>query len=331
MKVLWLSDQDVASLLTMDKTLSLVKTAFEALGRGEAQMPPKIYLDFKEFDGDLRAMPAYLPSHSSAGSTPFASVKVVNSHPHNPERGLPAVTGVLVLVDPQIGFPLAVMAAGTLTDYRTGAAGGVAAKALARPDSTTVGLVGCGRQAATQWKALQYLFSIREVRVAGRSEKEAAAFCEQRAHGQKVSFLPCRTAQEACQSDIVVTTTPSRSPVVKASWIRPGTHINAIGADAPGKQELESDLVLKARVYVDRGEQAFHSGEVNVPLSQGTLRQEQVAGELGEVIAGKKGGRLTKEEITLFDSTGLAIQDVAVAGWVYQRALEKKVGTMLTL
>src|SRR5262245_16551929 len=266
MSVLWLSDQDVASLLTVKEAIPLVEAAFAAVGRGEAQMPPKLYLDFKEFSGDLRAMPAYLPKAGVKGDKPFAGVKVVNSHPKNPEKGLPTVTAVLVLNDPETGLPLAVISAGTLTDLRTGAAGGVAAKALARPESSTLGLVGCGRQAVTQWKALQSLFPIQEVHVAGRTPEEAEEFCRRNAQGNFPVLVP-GNAEKACRADIVVTTTPSRAPVVKAAWIKPGAHINAIGADAPGKQELESALLKKARVVVDSAEQAFHSGEVNVPLS----------------------------------------------------------------
>jgi alanine dehydrogenase len=328
MELLWLSEKDVASLIHVKDAIPLVEQAFLALGTGRAQMPPKTYLDFKEYQGDLRAMPAYLPV--GPGGKPFAGVKVVNSHPKNPEKGLPTVSAVLVLNDPATGMPLAVMAAGALTDVRTGAAGGVAAKHLARPNSTVVGLVGCGRQAITQLKAAASLWPIREVRVAGRDLREAQEFCKARADSVEAEFVPCAGPEQACQADVVITTTPSRQPVVKAAWIRPGTHINAIGADAPGKQELESAILAKARVVVDRAEQAFHSGEVNVPLSTGALKPEQVVGDLGEIVAGKKKGRLSAEDITVFDSTGLAVQDVAVGAWVYQKAVERKIGTWLT-
>jgi alanine dehydrogenase len=328
MQILWLSDQDVRSLVTVEDALPLVEQAFAALGRGEARMPPKIYLDFQEFNGDLRAMPAYLPSIQDS---PYAGVKVVNSHPQNPAKGLPTVAAVLVLNDPRTGLPLSVMSAGALTDIRTGAGGGVAAKHLARPSSAVVGLVGCGRQAMTQLKALQSVFRVKEVRVAGRSVEEAEQFCRQQAFGDSPVFIPCQSPREAGQADIVVTTTPSREPVIKSEWIQPGTHINAIGADAPGKQELDTALLLRSRVFVDRAEQAFHSGEVNVPLSTGALKPEQVAGELGEVIVGKKKGRLSPQDITVFDSTGLAVQDVAVGAWVYARALEKNRGVRVEL
>ncbi|MBI4396996.1 MAG: alanine dehydrogenase [Elusimicrobia bacterium] len=330
MELLWLSEKDVASLLTVEDALPLVESAFVSIGKGEARMPPKVYLDFSEFNGDLRAMPAYLPKAGVGGKRPFAGVKVVNSHPGNPEKGLPTVAAVMILNDPETGMPLALISAGHLTDMRTGAAGGVAAKHLARQESAVVGLVGCGRQAATQWRALRDLFEIREVRVAGRTFQEAETFCRQEARGQKPVFMPCRSVKDACRADIVVTTTPSHEPVVKAEWIRPGTHVNAIGADAPGKQELETALLLKSRVFVDLAEQAFHAGEVNVPLTRGELKPENITGNLGDVLVGRKKGRRSAEEITVFDSTGLAAQDVAVGAWVYQKAVEKKIGVKLT-
>ncbi len=298
------------------------------MGREEAQMPAKVYLDFKEFNGDLRAMPAYLPHVQSLQGKPFAGVKVVNSHSKNPEKGLPAVAAVLVLNNPETGMPLAVLSAGVLTDCRTGAAGGVAAKYLARPESSVVGLVGCGRQAVTQLKALQALFTLKEVRVSGRRLEEAKKFCEKQSKETSVVFASC-DVQKACEADIVVTTTPSREPVVKAEWIKPGTHINAIGADAPGKQELELALLNRSRIVVDVLEQARHSGEVNAGFSSGELNQENIEGSLGDIVASKKQGRHFQEDITVFDSTGLAVQDLVVGAWVYQQAIEKKMGIQL--
>lgn len=314
----------------MEEAIAAVEAAFAALGRGDAQMPAKIYLTFPAYNGDLRAMPAFLPAGSAGLAGPFAGVKIVNSHPDNPSKGLPTVAAVLVLNDPKTGMPLAVMAAGRLTDIRTGAAGGVAAKHLARKDAGVLGLVGCGRQAASQLEALQSLFELRQVRVAGRSRKEAEQFCLRYGRAPSPRFVACGEVREACEADIVVTTTPSRRPVVMADWIRPGTHINAIGADAPGKQELESTLLAKARVFVDRMDQASHSGEVNVPLSTGALRSDRIAGELGDVVLGTKKGRTSPDDITVFDSTGLAVQDVAVAARVYQRAIQADRGIRLS-
>ena len=330
MEILWLSEKDVEGLITVDAAMPLVEEAFAHLARGEAQMPPKLYLEFREYGGDLRAMPAYIPKISCAGGRSFAGVKVVNSHPDNPKRGLPTVAAVYVLNDPETGMPLAIMAAGRLTDVRTGAAGGIAAKYLARKESGVLGLVGAGRQAATQLAAIAPLFPIKEVRVAAKTPEEAQIFCA-RAFRPGGPVLRPTTVEEACASDIVVTTTPGREVAVRSSWVREGTHINAIGADAPGKRELEVDLLKRARIVVDSPEQAMHSGEINTGIDSGALSARNIAASLGEVVIGKKPGRQSDRDITVFDSTGLAIQDVAVAGCIYQRALQHKRGLTLAL
>ena len=323
-EILWLSEKDVQELLPMSDALTAVRQAFELHGSGNVQMPSKIYLEFKPYDGDLRAMPAYLyPPVEAAG------VKIVNSTPSNPERGLPAVAGIMVLVDVKSGLPLAVMGAGALTSIRTGAAGGIAAKALARPDSSVVGLVGCGRQAKTQLEALLSFFKITRVLVWGKTMEEAKAFIA--ANGALAPMSAVATSQEACGADIIVTTTPSRVPVVKDVFVRPGTHINAIGADAAGKQEIETKLLRRSRVVVDEWGQASHAGELNMAVSNEGYARTDIAGQLGEILNGKVTGRQTAQDITIFDSTGLAIQDVASAKLVYDKAVKLNKGQVLQL
>lgn len=323
--ILWLSESDVASLLTMPEALPTVEAAFRLHGQGEAQLPSKIYLTFEPFEGDLRAMPAYLKGDVSA-----AGVKIVNSNASNPAKGLPAVTGILVYVDPQTGLPLGVFGAGTLTAVRTGAAGGIAAKYLARKNASVVGLVGCGRQAQTQLDALMAYFQIQKVLVWGKTIQESDAFCKAN-EGSNLEFVSTANVQAVCQADIIVTTTPSKTPVVNAAWVKPGTHINAIGADAPGKQELETALLKTGRVVVDEWHQASHAGEINVAVSEGQFEEKDLAGQLGDIIVGKKMGRQKDTDITIFDSTGLAIQDVATAKFLYEKAVKLKKGQVLKL
>jgi len=320
-----MSEDDVKSLLTMDDAIIAVENAFKDHGLSRTQMPPKSYLYFQKYGGDLRSMPAYLEGQDTSG------VKIVNVHPGNQEQGLPTVMALLVLNSPKTGAPLAVMGATYLTNMRTGAAGGIAARALARPQSSVVGMVGAGAQARTQLLAVSRFFRIEKVIVADKSLEYALAF-EKDAR----TFLDCEyhcttNAKEACNCDILITTTPSRAPVIKEEWVRPGTHINAIGADARGKQELQSGLTKKSKVVVDDLAQAVHSGEVNVPISEGVLKPEEIHAQLGEVLVGKKTGRTSDNEITIFDSTGLAIQDVATGAAVYRMALEMGIGTNLKL
>ena len=264
MQLLWLKEEDVISLLTMDDAIAAVEKAFFDHGMGQIQMPPKSYLNFSKYDGDLRTMPAYLEGQDQAG------VKIVNVHTRNPEIGLPTVMALLVLNSPKTGAPLSMMGATYLTSMRTGAAGAVAAKLLARASSKVVGMVGAGVQARTQLLGLSKFFKIEQVKVSDTSIARAKSFEKDARAFQNCDYLITTDVKEACDCDILVTTTPSRLAVVRESWIKPGTHINAIGADAKGKQELESNLTKKAKVVVDDIAQAVHSGEVNVPIIRGS-------------------------------------------------------------
>jgi alanine dehydrogenase len=277
-----------------------IEEAFAEYGRGKVQMPPKVYIQFEQ--GDFRTMPAYIPSLSIGG------VKIVNVHPENPSKGLPTVMALTVILNPGTGIPEAILNATSLTDLRTGAAGAVAAKYLSPKREVVLGVIGSGRQARAQVEAIGTELTITELRVWSRQEKNAMTFCT------KFPDISCRTGElrMVCDCDLLVTTTPSREPLIRNEWIRDGMHINAIGADAPGKQELDPAILSRARVFVDDPEQAVHSGEINVPISRGLFSGDQVAGTLGDVVLGRR-GRTSGEEITVFDSTGLAIQDLAIA------------------
>jgi len=284
-----------------------VEAAFADHGRGRVQMPPKLYVTLPA--GDFRTMPAYLPSLDLAG------VKIVNVHPDNPAQGLPSVMALTVILDTATGRPVAILNATRLTDMRTGAAGAVAAKYLAPKKECVLGVVGTGRQAEAQVRATAQELAITGIRVWSRNPAHAEAFA-----GRFAAFDAKNVSIEAaCDCDVLVTTTPSRAPLVKNEWIHEGTHINAIGADAPGKEELDPALLHRARVFVDDPAQAFHSGEINVPISRGLYQSWMIAGTLGEVVTGKR-RRERPDEITVFDSTGLAIQDLAIASIAMRQA-----------
>jgi alanine dehydrogenase len=254
-------------------------------------------------------MPAYLPSLSIAG------VKIVNVHPGNPAKGLPTVMALTIILDIASGRPVAILNATRLTDLRTGAAGAVAAKYLSPKKEIVLGVIGTGRQAEAQVNAIAQELQIMEVRVWSRDPAHAESFAVRLRTPENRSM----SIERVCDSDVVVTTTPSRSPLVKSEWIHEGTHINAIGADAPGKEELDPEILHRARVFVDDPAQAFHSGEVNVPIAKGLFQTWMIAGTLGEVVIGKR-RRERPDEITVFDSTGLAIQDLAIAKIAMQKA-----------
>ncbi|NKB87783.1 MAG: ornithine cyclodeaminase family protein [Acidobacteria bacterium] len=312
MKTRVLTQSDIQRVVDMHTVVPAIETAFAAHGRGETQMPVKVYLDLPEFNGDFRAMPAYL--EGSAG------VKWVNAHPSNPERfGLPSVLGMYILSDPETAQPLAVMDATLLTALRTGAAGAVATKHLARSDASCVGFIGCGVQARTLHAALSVVMGDFEVVASDASSEAAEEFASE--VGGRAAGL-----DEAAACDVVCTATPVRDPIIRRDWVRSGAHINAMGADAHGKQELDTQVLLDAVVVLDDWAQASSSGEVNVPLETGALSRDAIRGGLGEIVAGELAGRAAPDEITVFDSTGLAVQDVALARLIYEAARDADVG-----
>jgi alanine dehydrogenase len=324
-KTLILTNSQVQSLIAMPEVLRVTENTFMLYGKNLVQMPAKIYLHLDKCGGDFRAMPAYIAGMEACG------LKWVNVHPKNRRFGLPAVMAIIILSDPKTGFPLCIMDATLITNLRTGAAGGIAAKYLARKDSSVVGLVGCGAQARTQLLALKELFKIKLVYVWGNKIEYCRKFLKDTKHFGLNIEIKDKISDCVEEADIVVTTTPVRRPIVKSEWIKEGTHINAIGADAKGKEELGPELLKKAKIVVDDWQQASHSGEINVPIAKGIISKKDIYASLSEILIGKKKGRISQKEITIFDSTGLAIQDVAVADLVYKRALKKKIGKAIKI
>ncbi|MBI2861066.1 MAG: ornithine cyclodeaminase family protein [Chloroflexi bacterium] len=306
MPTLFLSGSNIKGLLDMSEVIGAVEEAFRESSREEVQMPAKSYLTLER--GDFRAMPASVPG--------AAGVKWVNVHPRNPSLGLPTVMATIILNDPLTGYPLSIMDATEMTAYRTGATAAIASKYLARPGAQTLGIVGAGRQAYTQIMAHAELFDLKAIRVFDPAKAAVTKLIEH------FPQYPIKEAslEEAVASDILCTVTPARSPVVRREWVLPGTHINAIGADAAGKEELEPPVLKEAMVVVDDIRQATTSGEINVPIAGGLFTIDDIHATLAEVISGQRPGRESEETITVFDSTGIAIEDIAVARMIYEKA-----------
>ncbi|MFC2049583.1 ornithine cyclodeaminase family protein [Chloroflexota bacterium] len=315
MSTLFLSRSEVRGLLDMADTIKAVEQAFKDWAWGRAAMPPKSYLLLDQ--GDFRAMPAALPG--------AVGVKWVNVHPQNPAQGLPTIMAILICSDPLTGYPSAVMDATDITAYRTGAAAAIASKYLARKDSQTLGIIGAGNQSYTQILAHVTLFDLRLIKVFDLSTAAVKKLIQ---HFPQYPLQKC-SLEETVASDIVCTLTPSREPVLKREWVVPGTHINAVGADAEGKEELEPAILKEAIVVVDDIRQASSGGEINVPIRKGLLKADDIHATLGEIIVGKKQGRIDDKSITIFDSTGIAIEDIAVAKIVYGKA--EHAGSYLSL
>ena len=309
MPTLLLDRSAIKALIDMADVIKVVEEAVRMCGEGKGKMPSKVYLALEH--GDFRAMPAALPG--SAG------VKWVNVHPENSSRGLPSIMAVLIYSDPETGYPLAIMDATEITAYRTGATAAIASRYLARRDSRTVGIIGAGFQAHTQILAHAELFNPMSINVFDVSHVAV----ERLAHSLSQFSIRSCSIEEAVASDIVCTLTPSRSPIIRKEWVTPGTHINAVGADAPGKQELDPLILKEAVVIVDDLKQASGSGEINVPIQKGVYSIGEIYGTLAEVVMGKKKARVNDKDITVFDSTGIAVEDIAVAKLMFERAQQR--------
>jgi ornithine cyclodeaminase/alanine dehydrogenase-like protein (mu-crystallin family) len=280
-----------------------VRRAFVEHARGAWQMPSKVYLAAPP-DGDFRAMPA------SGGG--YAVLKWVTSFTRNPERGLPTVTGVLILSDATDGRTCAVMDTAAVTALRTGAAAVLAAETLGRPGSGAAAVIGCGVNGRAA--ARTFLARGREVVLFDVRPEAALAAAAELGEGASAA----RSLVEALGCDVVVTVTPGREPVLGTGTLRAGQHVSLMGADGPGKAEIATDELLRCRVVCDEWEQASHNGDVAHAVAAGRLGRADVA-ELGRVLLGSEPGRRSPDEITAFDSTGLAVQDLAIAVSVWER------------
>ncbi len=326
-EILLLSDDEVKEILTIDETYNAVENVLVEKGLGRVQMPPKLYIIFKKYAGDFRTMPSYMEKNDIAG------VKIVNVHPDNPKfYNRPAILATIILIDPRNGILLAIIGGTSITAMRTGAISGVATKYLGRRDSTVLALVGAGVQARTQLLAISKILDLNEVRVLDKTEKIRKDFIEEARRMYSMEFISCENVKDCVrEADIISTITPVSKPIVMNNWISSGTHINAIGADAPGKEELDPQILKRAKIVVDDLSQASHSGEINVPLEKKIIGIEDIYGELSDIIIGKKNGRTSEDEVTIFDSTGLSLQGIAVASIVYEKAKNKNVGKWVSM
>jgi alanine dehydrogenase len=317
MPTLLLNKKEVLQLIDMKDVLAVVEKAFIDFTEGRGEMPSKVYLTIK--DGDFRAMPAALPG--------AAGMKWVNVHTGNPAKGLPTVMAVLIYNDPATGYPLAIMDATETTAFRTAATSAIASKYLARKASTTLGIVGAGHQAHMHIISHAMLYKFTEIRVYDISPPAVTGIIK------AFPELPLKasTLEDTVKADIVCTLTPAHQPIVQKKWLVPGTHINAVGADAAGKEELEPSILNDALVVVDDLRQASHAGEINVPMAKGLFKKQQIHATLGEIITGRKTGRTDDQTITIFDSTGLAIEDIAVAKLLYEKAQNTGKGLTVSL
>ena len=292
------------------RALEAVREAFIAYARGEWTMPPKVYVPAYPA-GDFRAMPALGAGH--------ALLKWVTSFPGNPAQGLPTVTGLVLLSDASNGMPRAVLDAGTVTALRTGAAAVLAAETLGRGDAKAAAVIGAG----VNGEAAAATFVARGRRVALWDVDHERA----RAVAERIGAETAASRDEALSADLLVTVTPGREIVLEEGSLQPGQHASLMGADGPGKAEIAVEELARVRVFCDDWEQASHNGDIVHAVEEGRLEREHVT-ELGKVLTGEADGRRTADETTVFDSTGLAIQDLAIALAAMERADELSLPTL---
>jgi alanine dehydrogenase len=325
-QLLFLAPRDVQELLTLDECIAAVEHAFRLYGEGNAGTP-----------GVLAVHAAEGAFHIKAGLLTLAAnyfvAKVNGNFPENGSSfGLPTIQGLIVLCDGEKGTPLAVMDSRDITSLRTGAATAVAAKYLARRDSRTVTICGCGVQGRVQLLALSQVCSLQSGFAYDHNEQIASRFAREMEFRLQIPVTSTTDLADAVrQSDICVTCTSARHPLAGLNSLRPGTFLAAVGADNPQKQELEPALMSRSKIVCDMVEQCAAIGDLHHALEAGVVSRSDVHAELGEIVAGKKPGRESNHEIIIFDSTGMALQDVAAAAIVYERAQKQGAGVRLSI
>jgi len=327
MSAVVLTQAEVRDLLPMPECIDLMESAFRELGSGRAANPLRRVMRIPERDGLIGMMPGALPG------VPAVGAKILAVFPENHGTRLDSHQGVVLLFDPKDGVPLAVMSASEITAIRTAATSGLATRLLARDDAHDLALLGSGVQARSHLEAMLAVRPVRRVRVHSLRMDACRAFAEREQARLGVPVEPVASAREALAgADLVVTATSSPTPVCEGGWLAPGAHVNAVGACFRTTRELDGAAVARARLFTDARESLRNeSGDWLLAIEDGAIDADHPAAELGEVLVGKAPGRTGADEITLFKSLGLAIEDVAAAHLVLSRALERGVGARVDL
>jgi alanine dehydrogenase len=321
-KTLILGRTDMMGLLTPSEYVDCVEHAFRMHGLGRVYMEPKGHIVLDRYRGEWEVMPSWIEEPEAA------ACKWVSIREDNARFDLPAVFSILVYTDPETGFPLAICDGSYHTLMRTGASAAVSAKWLARPASKVLAILGTGSVGEGTLATCDTVFEWDEVRIWSRSQASIDRFLAGEApkypHLRLRGTTDVRTAVDG--ADVIVTGTHARGWIVDDAWVKPGAHVAALGADLAGEQELHPGLLQRGRVFVDDIRQCREDGEINVPLRDGLITEDDVAGEIGKVICGELDGRQSDDQVTVFDSTGIALQDSATVPLEVERAYAAGVG-----
>ena len=325
MEVLIVNQSEVPHLLPMNECIEVMAQALMTLGRGEAILPLRPVLWLPERVGALGMMPAYIGMPKAVG------LKVVTVFPGNHGTEYDSHQGAVMLFEAEHGSLLALIDASAITAIRTAAVSGVATRLLAREDASDLAILGSGVQARTHLEAMLHARPLRRVRVWSKTLEYVQAFAERESRRHGIKIEPMESAREAVEgADIICTTTSAREPVLRGDWIALGAHINAVGSSVAFTRELDTAAVARARLFVDRRESTLNeAGDFLMPKKEGAIGDDHIRGEIGEILLGQIGGRRSTEEITLFKSLGLAVEDLAAAHHIYRKARERGMGTTI--
>jgi ornithine cyclodeaminase len=312
MKLLVLSEHDVERMLTFPECIAVMEDALSALARGEVHQPLRSIVRPADAPGFLGLMPAY-----RGGARPAWGLKEICLFPGNPARGLDTHLGAVILHSGETGEPLAIMNASAITAIRTAAVSALATKLLAREDASTLAIIGAGVQGRSHLQSIPVVRDIREIRICSRTRAHADALARQASNARAVDSV-----HEAVRgADIIITATSSKEPILRREWIGAGIHINAVGSSVASARELDSMTMAAASLFVDRRESTVNeSGDYLMAVRDGAITEDAIRAEIGEILIGRARGRIAEDEITLFKSLGIAIEDLASAQFLYDKA-----------
>lgn len=324
--IVYFSGDDLRAILTMERCIEAMATAFSALSSGEASMPLRTSLEMVVDNATALFMPVYLPGISRVG------VKAITMARNNPAKGLPLIHAMMMIFDSSSGLPLAVMDGEVLTAMRTGAVSGLATSLLAKKDASTAAVIGTGHQGETQLEAVCTVRDIRKAYVFDLQIDRAKAFAAKMQEKLNIEVVVAKSAATLQNADVICTSTSSKNPVFDDAHVKSGAHINGVGSYKPDMAEIPPQTIARAKVVVDQRQGCLaEAGDLIQPIQQGIITKEHIHGELGELVTGKISPRENDVEITVFKSVGLAVQDLITADLVLKIAQEKKLGTSLSL
>jgi ornithine cyclodeaminase len=317
--------EETYRLLTMEACIDVMEPAMKATSSGSTLIPPRTLFQLQDDSGFFAVMPGASSEMGVYGA------KMVSYHPENSARGEAPLQGFVAMFDHDNGRPLAIIDGGAITNIRTAAASGLATRLLARHDADSCGIFGAGALADTHIAAMCAVRPVRECVIWARRQEQASALAEKHSAGSPVRFRATSDPEEAAACDLICTTTASTRPVIRGEWVRPGTHINLVGAHRLDSREADTDLIVKSVVYVDSMESTRNEGgDVMIPIEEGAIDEDHICGEIGVLLDGGIPGRQHDGQITVYNSLGITSQDLYAAEYVLRQALKQGDGTQVS-